>query len=635
MCPGRSVQYHSPLCVDDLMAQENQKNTEVFCLLLAVPPSSIKLPPLGIASLAGFVKPRWNVRCVDLTLETFLSAPSCYEQLQNGYGAFDNDAWASRDPAVLAAHLATNMNLISGTEIEAIVKQLVEGPQHPAIGPKIAYLKALELFSWLSMERIKKAVPQLFFERDGEGLVVGISGKGAIYCSVVLTYAIKEQFPKAKVVLGGPEVNPLGMGGDFIAACLPGVDFIVNGEGEAPLESILAQVSGESSNLVGCHERSTAGWVDHGEFKASTDELASYPSPDFGDFDLMRYYLRGFLPLTTTRGCLSGCTFCTERIANRPYREVPASRVAEVIAECQSRYGAFNIRFNDSLINGTVERLRAVCGKLIKLDQPIQWYANARAEDLAEEDVQLIQQSGGRALLFGLESYSPDLLKKLNKRTDTDEIREIYRLCRKHGIRAHSYLIVGTPGETAADIEATAEFMASYSTTAQIHPLFLPPTLRLGRERFLFPNLPPAPPDVPEELMEVFARRYLRCHFKSQDGGTDRTRKLRVAQLEGVRDRFLPPSKNTFPNNAIRISDDFVPILNRVQLVGNTVIVGSDIHYFDEVGMTCIREMRDRTVRELAHMVYTCFPNIYSTEEDALTETRELVVDCLKVFIAV
>jgi hypothetical protein len=56
--------------------------------------------------------------------------------------------------------------------------------------------------------------------------------------------------------------------------------------------------------------------------------------------------------------------------------------------------------------------------------------------------------AGCRIINFGVESGDPDILRRIRKEVDLEEVEDAFVRCRELGIRTYATFIVGSPGET-------------------------------------------------------------------------------------------------------------------------------------------------------------------------------------------
>ena len=87
-------------------------------LLIALPPSWINMPPLSIASLAGFLKPRWNLHCLDMNLELFSTSPEHYDVIQGQYWSYIPEM--DPDNNYIYSRLSAYEDILLGKDTKAI-----------------------------------------------------------------------------------------------------------------------------------------------------------------------------------------------------------------------------------------------------------------------------------------------------------------------------------------------------------------------------------------------------------------------------------------------------------------------------------------------------------------------------------
>jgi radical SAM superfamily enzyme YgiQ (UPF0313 family) len=78
-----------------------------------------------------------------------------------------------------------------------------------------------------------------------------------------------------------------------------------------------------------------------------------------------------------------------------------------------------------------------------------------RADRLNEETIDLLKASGCFRVWIGAESGSQKIIDAMDRRVDVNVVREMIQLAQKKGIQAGTFIMLGYPGETTADIEET------------------------------------------------------------------------------------------------------------------------------------------------------------------------------------
>jgi radical SAM superfamily enzyme YgiQ (UPF0313 family) len=91
-----------------------------------------------------------------------------------------------------------------------------------------------------------------------------------------------------------------------------------------------------------------------------------------------------------------------------------------------------------------------------KLD--IEWVCDARVDQVSRELLREMKNAGCRTIWFGVESGSPRILEKLNKKITKEQISHAFKLCKEESIQIACSFMLGIPGETIEDMEASFKF---------------------------------------------------------------------------------------------------------------------------------------------------------------------------------
>jgi radical SAM superfamily enzyme YgiQ (UPF0313 family) len=189
-------------------------------------------------------------------------------------------------------------------------------------------------------------------------------------------------------------------------------------------------------------------------------ELDALPFADFSDFDLASYSVRE-LPVSTSRGCINRCLFCSESRAWGKFRQRSAENIFTEIIQKKSIYPQItSFYFNDSLINADAKNLKRLSQLLIKNKVNIQWGGQALIhKDMTAELLRILRKSGLTHLSYGLESASRRVLQLIGKRFAPETAQKVIRQTKASGIRTDVNIVIGFPGETENDILQTAKFL--------------------------------------------------------------------------------------------------------------------------------------------------------------------------------
>jgi radical SAM superfamily enzyme YgiQ (UPF0313 family) len=160
----------------------------------------------------------------------------------------------------------------------------------------------------------------------------------------------------------------------------------------------------------------------------------------------------------TSRSCPFQCGFCAETVNWGKYRKKDAARVVEELHKLYKLHGSQLYLMCDSLLNPIVDDLSR---ELRTADTPIYWDGYLRADKHAcDPDNTFRWRRGGfyRARM-GIESGSPRVLKSMDKRITPEQIKSAAANLALSGIKTSTYWVIGYPGETEDDFQATLDII--------------------------------------------------------------------------------------------------------------------------------------------------------------------------------
>jgi hypothetical protein len=132
-------------------------------------------------------------------------------------------------------------------------------------------------------------------------------------------------------------------------------------------------------------------------------------------------------------------------------------RSVDHLEELSSRYQTPYFQFTDE--SCAPELLSELASEIIRRKLKIRFLCYARFDKgFTEKVCKHLYEAGLRKLMFGLESGSPSMLKKMNKGITVKEAEKIMENCTKAGIHFRLFAIVGFPDETEAEALETFEF---------------------------------------------------------------------------------------------------------------------------------------------------------------------------------
>ncbi len=278
-------------------------------------------------------------------------------------------------------------------------------------------------------------------DRMKPGLIaLSINYRHQVLPAFELAGMLRRRLPHLPIVAGGGMLSSWRealLRRDLRFSCF---DHVVFGPGEEALAK-LADGAAEAYFLEG-------GSETHFDPDFSFAALGDYLSPV------------PLLPVSATRGCYwRRCLFCPEASApTHPFRALPPEQVPSLLRDLSRRYGARHFHLTDNAL--PVPVLSALASRSAQMDG-LSWHGFARFEEALcdAELARALAKGGCRMLQLGLESASPPVLERLGKGTRPQVAARILENLKKAGIETYVYVLLGTPGETQDDAEATRAFL--------------------------------------------------------------------------------------------------------------------------------------------------------------------------------
>ncbi|MGD2085952.1 MAG: radical SAM protein [Candidatus Aminicenantes bacterium] len=275
--------------------------------------------------------------------------------------------------------------------------------------------------------------------------VLGISVYTDTLPASLFTFKLaKQRNPGIRTVMGGgifaSDLAPGSPNLQFFLENVPYIDKILVGEGE---RLFLKYLHGELPPLP-----KVASLKD---INNEILDLSSAGVADFSDFDLSYYpYLNAY----ASRSCPFQCEFCTETLQWGKYRKKSAQQVVKELLTLHHRYGPQLFLMSDSLLNPIVTDLAR---QLQKEEVSIYWDGYLRADHSAgdRKNTMLWRRGGFYRARLGIESASQRVLNLMNKKLTVEEIKSALSALADAGIKTTTYWVVGYPGETEVDFQAT------------------------------------------------------------------------------------------------------------------------------------------------------------------------------------
>jgi len=236
------------------------------------------------------------------------------------------------------------------------------------------------------------------------------------------------------------------------------VDFIVVGEGEEGLAELADRLDGDRSRVPGLAYRENGRVLTNAP--RMVEDLTKLPPPDFADFPLRRYHSpQTVLPYGASRGCFwQRCAFCTHSRSYLAYREEPVAQTVFRLEELAEKLGACHFALVDEMIHP--RRFAALSRRLEDRASGIFYSAYAKpTRGFGRSLLERAYRSGSRVMLWGVESGSPRVVALMRKGQRLEDVERILGESHEAGIWNLVFLLFGFPTETAEEWDATLDLL--------------------------------------------------------------------------------------------------------------------------------------------------------------------------------
>ncbi|MFA7254787.1 MAG: radical SAM protein [Candidatus Omnitrophota bacterium] len=290
--------------------------------------------------------------------------------------------------------------------------------------------------------------------------VLGISCQTfRLFPMIEIIRKIKSRLPDITVVIGGPHTSIYPVE----TLQLPGVDYVIVGDGEAPFKKLLDVILGREKtdlkNIPGLvYKENGIVFQNERDYHTSIDGIKI---PDRSLLDCRYYYTAAdekeqVVTMISSRGCPFQCIFCD--VQEKNYRWRSAQSVVDEMEYIAKSFDNPVIHIFDDTFNLIEQRVFEICREIERRDLKVKWTTRARVHPFGEEMVAAMKRAGLKRAHFGVESGSEITLQNIKKGVTREQTVKAFELCRKYQIDSLAYFIIGFDWETKKDINATVAF---------------------------------------------------------------------------------------------------------------------------------------------------------------------------------
>jgi len=201
-------------------------------------------------------------------------------------------------------------------------------------------------------------------------------------------------------------------------------------------------------------------------FQGDLDEL---PFPDWKSY-VKKYPLRNnffsiskniAIPILATRGCPYSCfNYCTYPLQQgRKVRARSVQNICEEIKFWKKELNTNKFVFRDPVFSINKKHTIELCNEIIKQKLNITYLIETHLNNLDDEMINLLHESGLRMVYVGIESSDSEVLSGISRFTiKSDKQYQIINNCEKKGIAVKTMFMFGSPDDSEKTIKHTINY---------------------------------------------------------------------------------------------------------------------------------------------------------------------------------
>ena len=254
----------------------------------------------------------------------------------------------------------------------------------------------------------------------------------------------------------------------------PLIDFLIRGEPEKTAVELVNALHNDADlqDILGLTYRKNGTIVNNSDrpFIKDLDTLnhPAWPGVDYYNY-LMPIIGKPFTLITFARGCPHSCKFCIlSAYYGHQYRKRSPEKIIAEIRAYMSQ-GIFDFLFWTEYITADKEYLDEFLNLLQvnNLHNKIRWVTNSRVDFGDYEMFLAMRKAGCWQIVFGLEFGSDAILAKAGKGKNATAARgrQAVKEASRAGLAVDGHFIMGYPGESEKDLQATIDQACSLPLT--------------------------------------------------------------------------------------------------------------------------------------------------------------------------
>lgn len=279
---------------------------------------------------------------------------------------------------------------------------------------------------------------------------------------------VKKWRPKTVTIVGG--VHPTFCFSEVLES-YKFIDYVVRGEGELTITELVQVLNdrGDLRNVEGIAYRELGEVVATPDRPFIEDLDTLTPAWDLLDWEDYTFYVypgSRLAIISTSRGCLHACKFCSQQ---KFWRQTWRARSArQVLLEVEQLVKAHSVDvffISDEYPTADRKRWEAILDGLIELDLGVMFLMETRVDDiLRDEDIMdKYRRAGIIHIYVGIEATSQQTLDTFGKGIRESESKRALDIIHSANIVSETSFVLGGPEETCETIRATLNAAKEYN----------------------------------------------------------------------------------------------------------------------------------------------------------------------------
>ena len=278
-----------------------------------------------------------------------------------------------------------------------------------------------------------------------------------------LAQEIKKILPLVKILIGGVHASTLPK--DTLKR-FNFFDIVVLFEGEGIISDLIKSILQNKSllkiNGIAYRQKKS---IKLNKYKGYINDLDLLPFPARHLLPMRKYrsvVSNHFTTIIAMRGCYAKCNYCAVPFfSGRTIRRRSSKNIVQEMIECYKKYGTRHFSFLDDTFTTNIKWVHEFCDEIMNsiLNKKITWMCLTRVDNVNEEMLQHMKNSGCMKIEFGIESGSQKILDFSKKGLKKDQIKKAFRLSKKVGLPTLGFIILNMPLETKETIKQTKKFV--------------------------------------------------------------------------------------------------------------------------------------------------------------------------------